>query len=131
MELIRKGLLYVANRMRVILALYVASLLVAAALFALFEEKSLWDGLWWAAVTALTIGYGDLSPASALGRITGIVFGHFWVFGVIPLIIANILTKILEDKSKFTHDEQEWVQASLKKLLDAQHIKCEELPPDY
>lgn len=34
---------------------------------------TVFDGIWWAVVTASTIGYGDLVPETFAGRITGIV----------------------------------------------------------
>ena len=102
----KKLLLYVANRIWLILTIYVVSLLAGAAVFAVAEGKSFADGLWWAAVTALTIGYGDLTPVTAVGRTAGILFGHFWIFMVIPMIIANILLHLVEDRNVFTHEEQ-------------------------
>lgn len=127
----KKAILFVANRIWLILAIYVASVLVSAALFSYFENRSYQDGLWWSVVTALTIGYGDLSPATVPGRVTGVVFGHFWIFGVIPLIIGNIICQLLEDKNKFTHEEQEWQERTLKAISQKLEIKCEEAPADY
>lgn len=109
-------LVYVANHWKAILVIYLTSLLFAASLFALFEGRSFGDGLWWAVVTALTIGYGDLSPATWAGRMTGIVFGHFWIFGIIPMVVANILMRMLENKDSFTHEEQEWQEDALQAI---------------
>ena len=40
------------------------------------------DGLWWAAVTMTTVGYGDKAPRTGLGRALGVV----WMFAAIVLI---------------------------------------------
>ena len=128
---LRKLLLYVANRIQVILMLYVISILLAAFLFAHFENKSFMDGLWWACVTSLTIGYGDLSPASFEGRMMTIFFAQFWIFWIIPMIVASIITHILVDKSAFTHDEQEWQEKSLQKIADSLGVKLEPPPRDF
>ncbi|WP_158290270.1 potassium channel family protein [Ramlibacter sp. WS9] len=98
--------MYVANRIWLILGIYSLSLLAGAASFALLEQKSFGEGLWWAAVTALTIGYGDLTPVTPAGRVAGTFFGHFWIFVVIPMIIANIILHLIEDKNIFTDEEQ-------------------------
>lgn len=126
-----KYLTYVANRMWLIFIIYLLSIACSAVLFSFFEAKSLWDGMWWSIVTALTIGYGDLSPATVAGRMTGIIFGHFWIFGIIPMIIGNIVSKILEDKNKFTNAEQEWQERTLKAIAEKLNVKVEEAPPDY
>jgi hypothetical protein len=126
-----RAVIYVANRMHLILAIYLASLVAAAALFAAFEAKPFWDGLWWAVVTALTIGYGDLSPATVPGRVTGIVFGHFWIFGVIPMIIGNIISGMLEDRNKFTHAEQEWHETVLRRIANKVGVEIDPAPSDY
>ena len=89
-------LMYVANRIWLILAIYSVSLVAAAATFALLEDKSFGDGLWWATVTALTIGYGDLSPVTTAGRIAGVFFGHFWIFVIIPMIIVLLALAFLD-----------------------------------
>ena len=44
--------------------------------------KGVAQGIWWAAVTMSTVGYGDLSPKTAGGRIVGVI----WMFAAIILI---------------------------------------------
>lgn len=46
-------------------------------------------GLWWSAVTMTTVGYGDKSPVTVLGRVLGLV----WMFAAI-LIVASFTASI-------------------------------------
>lgn len=112
----KKILLYVANRIWLILGIYLTSLLLGATVFAWAEGKTFADGLWWATVTALTIGYGDLTPATPIGRVAGVIFGHFWIFMVIPMIIANIILHLVEDKNAFTDEEQRELMQRLRNV---------------
>ena len=112
----KKMLMYLANRIYLILGIYVASLLLGAATFAHLEAKSFSDGLWWATVTAMTVGYGDLTPATQAGRIAAVLFGHFWIFVVIPMIIANIILNLIEDKNVFTDEEQKEMMKRLENM---------------
>jgi voltage-gated potassium channel len=128
---LKKLLLYIANRIQIILILYVLSIFIAAFLFAHFENRPFMDGLWWACVTSLTIGYGDLSPVTLEARIMTILFAHFWIFCIIPMIVASIITHILVDKSAFTHDEQEWQEKSLHRIADKLGVTLDPPPRDF
>ncbi len=46
--------------------------------------KGIWEGLWWAAATVTTVGYGDKTVVDKWGRILGI----FWMFAGL-FLIAN------------------------------------------
>lgn len=66
----RPGLVYVAAATTLLI-------LSGGSLLALVEPKTVdsnvWNGVWWAIVTATTVGYGDISPSTPLGRVVGIV----------------------------------------------------------
>lgn len=129
--MVKKAFLRIANDLRIIAVIHVSSLFLAAYLFHIFENRTFLDGLWWANVTALTIGYGDLSPATLQGRLMAQIFGYFWIYGVGPTIIGNIIMKILEDKQKFTHEEQEWTEHGIKEIAKALNITLPPSPRDF
>ena len=68
-SLATQGLMYVAG----LTTLFTIS---AAALMTVIEGKtenwSFFDSLWWAVVTVTTVGYGDIAPASPMGRLLAV-----------------------------------------------------------
>jgi voltage-gated potassium channel len=62
----------------------------------------IFDALWWSCVTVTTVGYGDISPKTPLGRVVGllVMFSGVVVMSLITAIIASILVerKIREEK---------------------------------
>lgn len=54
---------------------------------------SLSDGVWWSIVTLTTVGYGDISPSTALGRV---IAGCLMVLGMVTLaLFAGIVGQTL------------------------------------
>ncbi len=51
--------------------------------------KGVWEGIWWAAVTVTTVGYGDKTPRGIFGR----TFGLIWMFAGL-FIIANFTANV-------------------------------------
>jgi voltage-gated potassium channel len=95
---------------------YLGLVLFGALLFSFFEGKPYADSLWWAFVTALTVGYGDMYPVTLGGRIVGLVLMHSVVFVIAPLIIARLLSVIFLDANKFTNEEQEQVKKDIAEI---------------
>ena len=48
----------------------------------------IWDGIWWAWVTVATVGYGDIVPQTAAGRVFGAIVIMFGV-GFFSLLTAS------------------------------------------
>lgn len=91
---------------------------------------SLSDGFWWALVTVTTVGYGDISPTSDLGRIFASLL---IVLGVVlfSLITANI-SAFLVSKNKKEQDiglinRLDNIQNKLDKL--ERKLSDKQLPP--
>jgi len=127
---LRSVLLRLANDLRLIIVIYLVSLVVAAALFSFCEHKSFGDGLWWSDVTALTIGYGDISPTTLAGRITASVFQHFWVYGIGPLVIVNFVIRVQRDNDQFSNDEQRWMMEAIQAIAIALAVNLPSRPSD-
>jgi ABC-type amino acid transport substrate-binding protein len=69
--------------------------------------KGIAQGIWWAAVTMTTVGYGDLAPKTAGGRIVGVV----WMFAAIisisgftAAISSSLTVGELSGKVRGIHD---------------------------
>lgn len=103
-----------ANSWKIVVGLYAGAILGGAAIFDIVEEgRTYWDGIWWAFITCLTIGYGDVYPTTIVGRVTGILLAHLVILLVVPMIIAQITLRLIIDNDEFTHAEQEQMKAVL------------------
>lgn len=63
------------------------------------EGMSFQDGVWWAFVTATTVGYGDISPVTALGRLIATILMLVGI-GLIGSLTSAITTYFLNNKTK-------------------------------
>lgn len=59
------------------------------------EPRTLWDGVWWAMSTVTTVGYGDISPHTTLGRIIGLALMLIGI-GFVALLTGAIAQRFLD-----------------------------------
>jgi len=68
---------------------------------------TVWTGMWWAWVTMATVGYGDVVPHSAAGRLFGSLLILFGVV-LLSLLTANLAAFFIgTDVDKIEKDEKE------------------------
>lgn len=120
---IYRGLVWLANSPRTLILSYSLLIVVSGILYRIFEKVSVGDAVWWAVVTASTVGYGDISPESWQARIVAAILISTMVLLVIPLITAHFASKLIVDTDAFRHEEQE----ELKNNLRAVRALLEEL----
>ncbi|PCI43562.1 MAG: potassium channel protein [Proteobacteria bacterium] len=74
------------------------------------------DGLWWAFVTLTTVGYGDIVPITAGGRIVA-VFTMIFGIAIYSLMIANLTFFVEEQgrKRQLEKDQQDSTQEDSSK----------------
>lgn len=52
------------------------------------------SGLWWSVVTLTTVGYGDISPSTAEGRILAVIIMFFGI-GLLGILSASLATMLI------------------------------------
>ena len=84
----RRGLIYISAVLSVLI-------LVGGACLSILEPQTVkggfGDAIWWAVVTASTVGYGDISPSTLWGRIIAVVLMLVGI-GVMSTLAASITT---------------------------------------
>ncbi|MET8834270.1 ion channel [Micromonospora sp. NPDC004540] len=113
---IYRGLVWFANSPRTLIISYLLMIVVAGVLYSQAEHKSAADSVWWAVVTASTVGYGDISPTSFEGRFLAALLISTMVLLVIPLITAHFASRLIVDDDAFEHAEQEELKADVRRL---------------
>jgi voltage-gated potassium channel len=115
-RLVYDGLVYLANSPRTLMGSYLGLIVICGTLYSYFERAGVGDSIWWAVVTASTVGYGDISPESWQARAMAAVLISVMVLLVIPLITAHFASKLIVDQDAFRHDEQEEIKNNLRAI---------------
>lgn len=90
------------------------------------------DGVWWAIVTASTVGYGDIAPSTLWGRLIAVVLMLSGV-GLISTLAASITTYFLGQDESASMVELRERTARIEHMLDvltAERANCVQCPKD-
>jgi voltage-gated potassium channel len=123
----------VANQ-RVFLYLAVTTLLVgllAGFVVTLVDKQdfpTFGDGIWWAIVTLGTVGYGDIVPHTAWGRVVGslvIVFGVTFI-AFLTAIVTSAFVSAAEQRARVVEQQREEAsEEETRKLLRSLQAQLE------
>lgn len=108
------------NGLKYVILVTVIAIFAGAVGICLAEDMSFTDGLWWAFVTATTVGYGDLSPVTDVGRIIAALLMLVGI-GLIGSLTSSITSFFLHEKtadSTPSTDKVEMVKTMFETLSD-------------
>jgi voltage-gated potassium channel len=112
-----RGVVWMANSPRTLILSYLILIAIGAVIYSHVErDVTFGDAVWWAVVTASTVGYGDISPETWQGRAVAALLISIMVLVVIPLITAHFASKLIVDHDAFQHDEQEELKNNLRRV---------------
>jgi len=84
------------------------------------QFRSFGDAVWWAVSTITTVGYGDVVPVSAAGRIVGgvLMFVGIASFAVLTAIAASIIVvREVDEEERRTRVEERRLEATEQAVL--------------
>lgn len=106
----------IVNSPRLLTIFALFFLFIATTTYSIFEKKEFLDSLWWALITATTVGYGDSYPSTTGGRFVAVTLVLGMILFLIPMITASIASKLIVNRDAFTHEEQEEMKQLLKEI---------------
>ena len=106
-----------SRRLRTILGVLIICIISFGYVFYLTEPqiKTIEDGIWWALVTITTVGYGDITPLTTLGRLVAGTL-MFVGLGLIATVTAIVSAKFIANY--VDHHTNDDVLEKLEELED-------------
>lgn len=91
----------VSSHVGAVLGVLLVLLLLGAFVVSLAEGIDIGTSLYFAFVTATTIGYGDVTPVTVIGRITSVLLGVIGLvyFGLVVAISTRALSMAATDRA--------------------------------
>ena len=93
------------------------------------EYPNVWVAMWWAAQTVTTVGYGDVTPTHASGRIIGVfvmLYGIAFVTIFVAAITSIFVARAAEERGISEDQAEERIEAKVD-LISQRLDRLEEL----
>ena len=122
-----------SRRLRTILGALIFFVCIFGYVFYLTEPgvNTFGDGIWWALVTVTTVGYGDITPSTTLGRFVASAL-MFLGLGLIATVTAIVSAKFTQNfVDTHTNDDVlaklEELESEIEKLKKLEEDELEKL----
>ncbi|MEJ6400952.1 ion transporter [Nicoliella lavandulae] len=89
-------------------------ILISSMTYSLAENTSFGEAVWWSITTTTTVGYGDISPQTPIGKVAAVIL-MFTGIGIIGILTSAITSYFEKDEDNKTIDD---VIEEIKKLRD-------------
>jgi voltage-gated potassium channel len=112
--------LFSPSGLRYVVVLVLLFVVVSGSAVALVDSEdvgSIWDGMWWALTTVTTVGYGDVVPKSAAGRLVAAVVMLVGI-GFFALLTAAVAATFVkqDERPEEMREELREVLARLERI---------------
>jgi hypothetical protein len=103
------NIFYLMRFVRIVFLALLVIVFIGSGVFSWVEGVPFGASLYASAITALTIGYGDITPKTAAGRVVSIVIGFVGVIytGLIVAVATRALARAAEDEKEFLAAKQQ------------------------
>jgi len=113
----RSSKFFDTNGFKYVLMISAVLILLASVAMTFVEKMPFLDALWWSFVTATTVGYGDLSPATGIGRMIACVLMLVGI-GLIGSLTSTLTSFFIRDAAKEPSSDKVEMVVSMFELLN-------------
>ena len=126
-EIVKKKIKGIINTNGLIYIIYLNSVLIIISSLVMMnaEKMDFGDALWWSIVTCTTVGYGDYSPTSSIGRIFAVLLMLFGIT-LIGMLTGSITTYFTKQNTKTSPSDVE-LSELIKQMDEEQKSKLYEI----
>lgn len=114
------------NNFHYVIWFTILTVIIGALGFSIIENKSFSDGLWWSFVTVTTVGYGDMSPTTGIGRLLASLLMLIGI-GFLGMLTGAISTFFINYQVSNRSLKENTIESIQKSLNDFDNLSLEDI----